>query len=100
MELQTQVHQLVDETRELKDQNRALTEKLATRAEMVFRKNAYWHGDDGPFCSSCFDAEALVMRLHSPPGLMARCRKCGTTAPDPDAQPPRPAPFKPTSQWS
>jgi hypothetical protein len=63
VELQEQVYELVGENRDLKEQVRVLTERLQTRDQMAFRKNAYWKGEVGPFCPRCFDAEGLAVRM-------------------------------------
>jgi hypothetical protein len=81
VELQEQVYDLVTENRTLKD-------RLTTRDQLVFRKNSYWRGDDGPFCSQCWDGEGRLVRLHVSPGLTAQCPKCHTLADDPDKPPP------------
>src|SRR5688572_8601623 len=57
LELQTQVVSLVEE-------NRLLKEKLGTREQLRFEKNAYWMKDNGPFCSNCWDTKANLVRLH------------------------------------
>jgi hypothetical protein len=87
LELQDQVFELVEENRDLKEQTRLLKERLATREQMTFRKNAYWKGDDGPFCPQCFDAAGLSMRMLKSPGFAPDCPKCHTVATDPDGAP-------------
>ena len=98
VELQEQVYALVSENRDLKEANRGLSEKLQTREQMQFRQNAYWRGDEGPFCSQCFDAEGLSVRMHVGKGHSPICRKCKTVAMNPDAEPPKPA-RRGTSSW-
>jgi len=78
VELQQQVYDLVTE-------NRALKDRLATRDQLTFRKDSYWKGDEGPFCSRCWDGESVLVRLHTQQGFTPRCPKCDTPAPD---QPP------------
>lgn len=90
VELQQQVYALDAENRELKDANRALKERFSEREQMVFRKNSYWKGDEGPFCPRCFDAEALSVRMLVNQGYSPQCPKCHTVARDPDAAPPKP----------
>lgn len=46
LDLQTQVMALVEE-------NQTLKQRLATRDELTFDANAYWRGEEGPFCSAC-----------------------------------------------
>lgn len=90
VELQEQVYEVVAENRDLKDRNRILEEKLTTREELAFRKNSYWKGDDGPFCSRCWDGENQLVRLHTRQGYDPRCPKCDGSAVDPDRPPPKP----------
>lgn len=30
----------------------------------IFKNNAYWFKEDGPFCSACWDMEENKVRLH------------------------------------
>lgn len=48
VELQEQVYEVVAENRDLKEANRGLREKLITREQLAFRKNAYWSDQEGP----------------------------------------------------
>ncbi len=85
IELQQQAYALVDE-------NRVLKERLATRDELTFRKNAYWRGEaDGPFCSPCWDSKSTLIRLHVRQGYQPQCPSCKHSAADPDTPPPAPA---------
>ncbi len=83
LELQNQINELVEENRRLKD-------RLGTRDQLTFRKNAYWRADDGPFCSRCWDSETRLVRLHTQQGYKPQCPSCGTVASDPDQPPPKP----------
>ena len=87
LELQQQVFDLFEENRTLKDDNRALKDRLTTREQLMFKGNAYWKGDDGPFCSRCYDAENLLMRLQLGFLSGARCPKCGNFGEEPEAKP-------------
>ena len=82
LDLQSQVYAQFEE-------NRRLKEKIVTREQLVFRTNAYWTRDanDGPFCSRCWDAEALLIHLHTRRGYYPECPKCKTHAEDPDEPP-------------
>ena len=84
LELQSQVVTLVEE-------NRALNERLVTREKLSFSKNAYWLDDAGPFCSSCWDKEGKLVRLHGASKDSAgspQCPVCRHYAVDPDVQRP------------
>jgi hypothetical protein len=75
LDLQTQVFGLLEE-------NRGLKEKLATRESLTFdtKKNSYWKGADGPYCSACFDSGGMLIRLHQVHDLSPMCPKCQTVA--------------------
>jgi hypothetical protein len=81
LNLQTQVVALEEE-------NRALKQKLATKERLVFRKNAYWMGDEGPFCSRCWDTDAKLVRLHRHGEFHPAFPSCSSVAVDPDHTPP------------
>ncbi len=85
IDLQTQVFDLVEE-------NRSLKERLSTRETLTFRANAYWAGEDGPFCSSCWDSKFQLVRLHSQKGFYPSCPVCKSRAVSPDAEPAAPIP--------
>jgi hypothetical protein len=38
---------------------------LSLRTQMHFTRNAYWRGNDGPFCPRCYDSETKVIHLVS-----------------------------------
>lgn len=92
VELQEQIYEVVTENRDLKERVRGLQEQLAMREQLVFRKNAYWTGDDEPFCSRCWDGEGQIVRLHLRQGWDPRCPKRDGIAVDPDRPPPKPVP--------
>ena len=99
VELQEQVYEVVTENRDLKEQNRSLREKLATRQQLAFRKNAYWRDDDGPFCSRCWDSDGQLVRLQTQQGYHPQCPKCDHSAIDPDQPPPKPIRRTSTSSY-
>ena len=80
MSLQEQVYELFEE-------NRLLKERLTMRETLQFKSNAYWRGDEGPFCSSCWDGEQKLVRLHIQRSYHPRCPTCGGVAPDPESGP-------------
>lgn len=92
LELQTQVMALFEE-------NRSLKEQLATRAQLTFKKNAYWMNDDGPFCSRCWDTEGKLVRLHLRQECIPHCPSCKHLAVDPDTPPPKPIRRVARSNW-
>jgi NAD-dependent SIR2 family protein deacetylase len=75
--LQTQVVDLVEE-------NRTLKATIATRAELTFARNSYWRGDDGPYCSRCWDAKGTLVHMHIQKGAYPRCPNCENYAVNPD----------------
>jgi hypothetical protein len=77
VETQQQVYELMEE-------NRRLKERLETRENLSFKKNSYWRGNDGPFCSSCWDGAQKLVHMHVQKGYHPKCPACGSFAPDPD----------------
>jgi len=68
--------------------NLTLQEQLALRAQLTFKRNAYWRGENGPFCSRCLDTEMKLVRLHQDgPDLTPYCPSCRTQARDPNRPP-------------
>jgi hypothetical protein len=47
----------------LLSENKQLKEQLAVAGEIVFENNAYYLGQDGPFCMHCYDDDKKLIRL-------------------------------------
>jgi hypothetical protein len=57
-ELMEQLADLKIQSIELAEQNNSLqaeVKRLAKPPEFQFRDEAYWNGEDGPFCPTCYD---------------------------------------------
>jgi hypothetical protein len=67
-----------------------VTATSSSDPQLSFRKNSYWQGDDGPFCSRCWDSERKLVRLLIRRGFQPVCPACHITAEDPDRPPPKP----------
>ena len=80
VELQEQVFSLVTENQELRRESQRLSEQLAQRDQVEFRQNSYWKGDEGPFCSRCFDVERRSVRMLKSEGCYPLCPNCGIFA--------------------
>lgn len=67
LSLQTEVFDLYDENRRLKEEARLLREQLELRAKVSFENNFYWIVDgehkDGPYCPKCYDQEHTTRRM-------------------------------------
>lgn len=66
---------------DLESENKDLRERLTTKENLVAERNMYWSikggNKDGPFCTSCWDSEALLVRLHcSESHRGIQCPKC------------------------
>lgn len=62
--VQMDLMELFEKVRQLQEENRELGEKLRQKARMdelrdkrTLRHNAYWVGDDGPYCTGCWDGK-------------------------------------------
>jgi hypothetical protein len=90
VELSTQIMELHQEKLEVDAENRRLRDRAVIARELKFRANSYWRGEEGPFCSRCWDADDRLVRLHQSTRGMPFCPGCNTIAVDPEAQPPKP----------
>lgn len=70
LETKTKINDLVNAMYELQDENRNLREEnhklknaqmLSTR--LIFRGNAYYDGEEGPYCSACWDSKNRLVRI-------------------------------------
>jgi hypothetical protein len=83
IELMKQVIELQQQVVTLYEENRQLNERLATREKLTFKNNSYWMGDNGPFCSNCWDVHVKLIRLHLfPSDTSPRCPNCKQYAPN------------------
>ena len=70
---------------ELETDNKKLQEEFEIKETLIPDGNAYWIQKDGlkdgPFCTSCWDSERKLMRLHeSQVSDNLHCPKCKTLA--------------------
>jgi len=84
--LQQQCYELIFENKNLREETEKAKEALRTKESLVFRNNAYWinGGADpaaGPICSTCWDANGVVVRMHSAVTGYAHCKNCDTNVP-------------------
>lgn len=82
IEAQSQIIELMDENKGLKNQLEDCKEKLKIKGSINFDRNAYWltkeNGEkEGPYCSLCYDSDKKLINLIpcvDPKYLM--CPKC------------------------
>jgi len=61
---------LLEENKDLKEKIQELENQLKIKNTLVFKENAYYSVDakgieeKDPFCSNCWDTEAILIRLH------------------------------------
>lgn len=79
--------ELSEKARELQEENHELREKLRERvridellAKRTHRENAYWVGDDGPYCTACWDSKDKATRMTIHDNGQAHCPVCKHTA--------------------
>jgi|SRR5690625_2462112 len=68
LDLQKEALDLVEENHELKNEIRELKKVPDLQKKLTFKNNAYYLDNDdvadGPFCSTCWDARDMLVRLH------------------------------------
>ena len=71
LDAQKEALDLFEENRALKERIRALEEKQKIQGSLKFRDNKYWREEggtaEGPFCTSCWDVEGRLVRMHTSP---------------------------------
>lgn len=55
---------LKEENHELRMKLLGLEERSKINSELVHKDNHYYKGEDGPFCTKCWDADSKLIRLH------------------------------------
>src|SRR5688500_3666711 len=81
IEAQKEMMDLVETNRELREQKQKLKEQLQLRAAMKFRDNQYWldlpgQTPEGPYCSTCFDVDKNLVRMHGSSSGWIYCDYC------------------------
>lgn len=68
MEIQSGYWEMQEELKRTKEEVKNLKEQLELKDKIVFRDNMYYinneTGDDGPFCSKCYDEKKKLVRMH------------------------------------
>jgi len=69
LDLETEVRELTRDKRRSDDKVEELERTLKIKGELVFRENHYYlkndEKEDGPFCSSCWDRDGKLIRIHN-----------------------------------
>lgn len=75
--------ELSEKARQLQEENHELREQLGRKERMdellrkrTHRHNAYWVGDDGPYCTGCWDSKDKAVRMRTEENGFAVCPVC------------------------
>lgn len=65
---------------DLEKENLNLNEKFKIKEKLKYKNNSYWDGEDGPYCSRCWEKNKELLRMHPTciGSNMARCPECQT----------------------
>ncbi|MEW6681616.1 MAG: hypothetical protein AB1451_01640 [Nitrospirota bacterium] len=93
VDLAEQCRDLVLENGALKERVGTLEQALATQQTLQYRNNAYWLTDkddeqSGPFCSTCWDAKRLTIRMVRGIKGYGHCNNCDKTVQYGETDPP------------
>jgi len=91
LKVQQEAMALFEENLALKQQLRERDEQERLGADLVFRDDAYWRGDDATraYCTRCWDVERKVVTLRSSPRTHT-CPNCNKWWGRPSAPPVEP----------
>ncbi|RFB14712.1 hypothetical protein DZB84_14800 [Bacillus sp. HNG] len=79
LNLQAEAMDMTQKLNELKEENKALKEKLETKGKLTFKNQMYFLDEDSePFCSSCWDVKSKLVRLHGDGESWFQCPSCKT----------------------
>jgi len=80
LELQGKLQEMQNTIFELEKENRNLKEKFEIKEKLTYKNNSYWNGEDGPFCSRCFEKNKDLLRIHPTfiGSNLAACPECKT----------------------
>lgn len=67
---------------DLEKENQNLNEKFEIKKKLEYKNNSYWNGEDGPYCSRCWEKNKELLRMHSTyiGSNAAKCPECQTLA--------------------
>jgi len=86
MSLQTEIIDLMEENRTLKEKSIELTAQLKSQGNIVFRDDSYWdENGDGLYCVPCWDSGKRKMRMVGGKGVFS-CPTCGFSFMTPEEQ--------------
>jgi hypothetical protein len=78
LKLEEEVIDLTRDKRRAEERVDELQRVISTKKDLTFRGNEYYlktaQGEDGPFCSLCWDRDHKLIRLHS--GRIEPCPAC------------------------
>lgn len=85
LEVQEKLLEMQGKISELEVENKSLREQFETKGKLVPKDNMYYlndaSGQDGPFCTSCWDSDHKLIRLHVNRDFQSvKCPKCETHA--------------------
>lgn len=63
IEVQKDLSLILEENRELREENHRLKNIDILRQELSYKGNSYYKGVEGPFCTTCFDNDGKLIRL-------------------------------------
>lgn len=79
-EVSKEIYELSLENMQLKEELMILKQKQDENAVKVFKDGAYYFGDDGPYCTNCYDDLGKKIRVHEEDDNMGTiynaCPKC------------------------
>ena len=81
-DLQISAYELKTQILELKEENRLLKEQLSDKAIKKTVKETYFFGEEGPYCTCCYDNDNKKILLHKDDNYIGyiyyECPECKT----------------------
>ena len=82
LDLQQEALELVEENPRLKNEINKLIKNAEIDKELIFKDNYYYNkgedGQEGPYCSNCWDNERKLIRVHTIYGMDFEYYQCPT----------------------
>lgn len=65
-DIQIQVYDLLEENRELREENHALKNEKILEGDLIYKNSAYYKvdNDEIPYCSKCFDVDKTLVTMN------------------------------------
>lgn len=79
IDLSREALELTEENKKLKEEINDYRKVKNLEDKLIFKDNAYYLNEEGPYCSTCWDKDKKLIRMHFHSGTRYDCNACKTS---------------------